>query len=73
MIPSVSLRRRRGGSLSQLCPDGLKLPGQVYSAVTPFARESGAESAAPLSAGANLGPRDTVTPPRRPAALYPLV
>lgn len=41
MIPFVSSRCSRGGSLSQLSLDVLKLPGQVYSAVTPFAAGAG--------------------------------
>lgn len=41
MIPFVSLRCSRRGSLSQLSLDGLKLPGQVYSAVTPCAAGAG--------------------------------
>lgn len=57
MIPLVSLGCGRGGSLSQLSLDGLMLPGQVYSAVTPWAGGAswaGHESPGLLSAGPPL-------------------
>lgn len=56
MIPFVSLGCGWGGSLSQLSLDGLKLPGQVYSAVTPWAGGVGSLSPGQPSESVTLWP-----------------
>lgn len=56
MIPFVSLGCGWGGSLSQLSLDGLKLPGQVYSAVTPWAGGAGSLSPGQPSESVTLWP-----------------
>lgn len=71
MIPFVSLGCGRGGSLSKLSLDGLKLPSQVYSAVTPCAEGAGrAEPHRLLSTGP---PSDCVTPWPHLAAPLPCI